>query len=128
MSHAIPPELVMEPLHSGARIAHAAGHDIIDCKNCGFKHALPLPDAGALAREYAENYYAEEKPDFIAHAGEDQAWFELAQTDRLEAFEKLLGPGRRRMLDIGCGPGFFLATAKARGWDTRGIEPSRQAA
>ena len=128
MSHAIPPEPVMEPLHSGARIAHAGGHDIIDCKTCGFKHALPLPDAAALAREYAENYSTEEKPDFIAHAREDQDWFQLAESDRLEAFETLLGPGRRRLLDIGCGPGFFLKTAIARGWQGHGIEPSRQAA
>src|ERR1700744_144901 len=97
--------------HDGPRIAHAKGHDIIECRHCGFKHAMPLPDAAALAREYAENYYADEKPDFIAHAREDQVWFELAQTDRLDAFECLLGPGRRRLLDIGCGPGFLLKTA-----------------
>jgi SAM-dependent methyltransferase len=127
---------VMEPLqgeaptiaHDGPRIAHAGDHDIIDCKNCGFKHALPLPDPDAMAREYAENYYSEEKPDFITHAGEDQDWFRLAETDRLDMFEKLLGPGRRRLLDIGCGPGFFLKTATLHGWQAAGIEPSRQAA
>ncbi len=67
----------------------------------------------ALEREYRENYYSEEKPNFIAHAGEDQAWFELAQNDRLAIFEKLLPSDRRRLLDIGCGPGFFLTTAIA---------------
>lgn len=128
MSHAPSPELVTDIAHRGPRIAHAKGHDIIACEICGFRHALPLPDPQMLAREYAENYYADEKPDFIAHAGEDQDWFALAQTDRLDAFEKLLGPGRRRLLDIGCGPGFFLKTAIARGWDAHGIEPSRQAA
>jgi SAM-dependent methyltransferase len=132
MSHAASPDIFApehdQGSHRGPRIAHARGHDIIDCAVCGFKHALPLPDPAALAREYAENYYADEKPDFIAHAREDQAWFELAQTDRLELFEKLLGPGRRRLLDIGCGPGFFLKTAIARGWQAAGIEPSRQAA
>jgi len=114
--------------HEGELLASANGHDIIACEACGFRHAVPLPDPSALIREYAENYYAEEKPTFLAHAGEDQAWAELAQIDRLEIMEKLLGPGRRRILDIGSGPGFFLQTAMKRGWDALGIEPSRQAA
>lgn len=114
--------------HQGARIARANGHDIIACEMCGFRHAIPLPDPDALEREYRENYYAEEKPTFLAHAGEDQEWAILAQSDRLEAFERILGPGRRRLLDIGSGPGFFLKAARDRGWQVRGIEPSRQAA
>lgn len=129
MSHAASPsEFLQDGKHNGPRIARAKNHDIIECFTCGFKHALPLPDPAALEREYRENYYAEEKPNFIAHAGEDQAWFELAQNDRLEIFEKLLPPSRRRLLDIGCGPGFFLATAIKRGWTGHGFEPSRQAA
>ncbi len=119
-------QFLQDGRHNGPRIARAQNHDIIDCFDCGFKHALPLPDPAALEREYRENYYADEKPNFIAHAGEDQAWFELAQNDRLEIFEKLL-PGRK-LLDIGCGPGFFLATAIKRGWSGHGFEPSRQAA
>lgn len=113
--------------HEGARIAHAKGHDILDCRACGFRHAVPLPDPAAMEREYRETYYAEEKPTFLSHAGEDQAWAELAQTDRLEVFEHCLAPARRRLLDIGSGPGFFLATAQQRGWQVKGIEPSRQA-
>lgn len=114
--------------HAGARIAHAKGHDIVDCRACGFRHAVPLPDPTAMEREYSETYYAEEKPTFLAHAGEDQAWAELAQTDRLEIFETLLPTARRRLLDIGSGPGFFLKTAQTHGWNAKGIEPSRQAA
>ena len=121
-------EFLRDGRHNGPRIAGAGSHSIIDCFECGFRHALPLPDPAALEEEYRQNYYADEKPSFIAHAGEDQDWFVLAQTDRLEAFERRLGAGRRRLLDIGCGPGFFLKTAIARGWQAHGIEPSRQAA
>ena len=128
MSHAAGKEIVRDAGHQGPRLARAGDHDIIDCGPCGFKHALPLPDPAAMEHAYREDYYAQEKPTFLTHAGEDQAWAELAQTDRLESFEKILGPGRRRLLDIGSGPGFFLATAKARGWQVKGIEPSRQAA
>ncbi len=129
MSHAASPsEFLRDGHHNGPRIAHAKGHDIIDCFACGFRHVLPLPDPASLEQAYRENYYADEKPSFIAHAGEDQAWFELAQNDRLAIFEKILPSPRRRLLDIGCGPGFFLKTALARGWSAHGIEPSRQAA
>lgn len=114
--------------HQGPRIAAINGHDVIECGMCGFRHAVPLPDPEILEREYREKYYAEEKPTFLAHAGEDQEWAILAQADRLESFERLLGPGRRRLLDIGSGPGFFLKAAAERGWRVLGVEPSRQAA
>lgn len=114
--------------HEGPRVATANDYDVIHCAVCGFRHVVPLPDPAELDAAYRANYYAEEKPTFLAHAGEDQAWAELAQTDRLETFERILGPQRRRLLDIGCGPGFFLKTAKARGWRVFGIEPSMQAA
>ena len=128
MDHAAvsPAQFLRDGAHNGPRIATAKNHDIIDCFACGFRHVLPLPDPASLEQEYREKYYADEKPNFIAHAGEDQAWFELAQNDRLTIFEKLVGG--RRLLDIGCGHGFFLKTAIARGWDAHGIEPSRQAA
>ncbi len=114
--------------HEGPCIARKRGYDIIHCELCGYRHAVPLPSPAQLEREYRETYYGDEKPTFLAHAGEDQQWAEIAQTDRLESFERILGPGRRRILDVGSGPGFFLATALARGWRALGIEPSRQAA
>lgn len=127
-SHATKPlQFLQDGRHNGPRIATARGYDIIDCFACGFRHVLPLPDSASLEQEYRQNYYATEKPTFIVHAGEDQDWFGLAQNDRLEAFERRLDMGRRRLLDIGCGPGFFLATAIGRGWQAHGIEPSRQA-
>jgi 2-polyprenyl-3-methyl-5-hydroxy-6-metoxy-1,4-benzoquinol methylase len=128
MSHAAANSIIRDGDHGGRCVARREQHAIIECEACGFRHALPLPDARDLERAYREDYYASEKPTFLVHAGEDQAWAQLAQTDRLEIFESLLPPDRRRLLDIGCGPGFFLETAMRRGWLAQGIEPSRQAA
>jgi SAM-dependent methyltransferase len=114
--------------HHGMLVTRKDGYDVIACYVCGFRHVVPLPDPAALEEAYREAYYTVEKPTFLSHAGEDQEWAALSQRDRLESFERLLPPGRRRILDIGCGPGFFLKTAKERGWTTRGVEPSRQAA
>jgi len=114
--------------HDGALVTRKDGYDVIACDVCGFRHVIPLPDPTALEQAYREAYYTVEKPTFLSHAGEDQEWAALAQRDRLESFERLLPAARRRILDIGCGPGFFLKTAKERGWTVRGLEPSRQAA
>lgn len=114
--------------HQGQKLARVQEFDVIACETCGFRHAVPLPDPDSLIAAYREAYYSEEKPAYLVRAAEDQAWAELGQNDRLESLESLLGPQRRRLLDIGSGPGFFLKTAKERGWVTKGIEPSRQAA
>src|SRR5271154_2455484 len=97
MSQAAQQDIMRDGMHAGPCLAEAKDHRIIECEACGFKHALPLPVPAALEQAYRENYYAEEKPNFLAHAGEDQAWFELSQTDRLEIFARLLAPERRRL-------------------------------
>jgi SAM-dependent methyltransferase len=114
--------------HDGPLVTRARGYDVIACAVCGFRHVLPLPTPAELERTYRDAYYSEEKPNFLAHAGEDQEWAALAGRDRLESCEKLLPDNRRRLIDIGCGPGFFLKIAKERGWNATGLEPSRQAA
>src|SRR5262249_55718045 len=113
--------------HSGALVTRAKGHDVVECALCGFRHVMPLPDPAELERAYRETYYTQEKPTFLQHAGEDQEWAEIFQRDRLEIFERLIPREKRRLLDIGSGPGFFLKTAKDRGWRVLGVEPSRQA-
>jgi SAM-dependent methyltransferase len=114
--------------HEGPLVSKLKMHEVIACRICGFRHVVPLPDPSELESAYREKYYTDEKPTFLAHAGEDADWGEIASRDRLEAFERLLPGDRRHLLDIGCGPGFFLKTAQERGWRVLGIEPSRQAA
>ena len=121
-------QAIAQQAHKGRHVARSKGYDIIHCEICGFRHVLPLPDPSQIEGVYRELYYSVEKPTFLAHAGEDQDWAGLAQVDRLEIFEGLVGRDQRRLLDIGSGPGFFLKTAKLRGWQVMGIEPSRQAA
>lgn len=114
--------------HQGPRIGAASGYDIIACETCGFRHVVPLPGAEDMAEAYTKDYYTQEKPKYLEEASEDQRWASLMQNDRLVTFESLLGSKRRKLLDIGSGPGFFLQTAMQRGWQARGIEPSHAAA
>lgn len=116
------------PRHTGMIIDQADGYDVLECETCGFRHIMPIPDPAQLKKVYEEEYYSTEKPDYFKHYEEDGEWWNLSYDDRLDYFEAHLSVDRRRILDIGSGPGFFLRRGKERGWQTLGIEPSRQAA
>jgi SAM-dependent methyltransferase len=114
--------------HAGAVLHRAHGFDVVDCAHCGFRHVLPLPTPQALAEVYTHDYYRTEKPLYIERYLEDRDWWECVYTERYEWLEAALPATRRRLLDVGSGPGLFLASGRDRGWTVRGIEPSTQAA
>ncbi|SKA92841.1 Methyltransferase domain-containing protein [Prosthecobacter debontii] len=113
--------------HHGSVQASANGFDIIDCQAQGFKHAIPVPTAEELTNAYKHEYYSSEKPLYLERHREDLEWWNMVYAERYETLEAHLPQGRRRLLDVGSGPGFFLLHGKGRGWDVMGIEPSVQA-
>lgn len=114
--------------HRGETIESVDGFDVIECESCGFRHVMPLPSVAELDEEYRKHYFTAAKPDYVAQQREDLEWWSLVHGDRYELFERLLAGGRRRLLDVGSGPGFFLSHGRARGWSTVGVEPSEHAA
>jgi len=114
--------------HRGAALDREGTFRVIECEACGFRHVVPLPDAEELRDVYRHEYYAVEKPLYLERSREDEPWWRVVHGERFETFEELLGPGRRRALDVGSGPGVFLAVGEERGWETLGVEPSEQAA
>jgi len=114
--------------HTGPVVDAVQGVEVVDCETCGFKHVVPVPSPAELEHVYREEYFSREKPLYIERHLEDADWWRLAYGDRYETFEELLPPDRRRILDVGSGPGLFLRTGAERGWRTLGVEPSRQAA
>ncbi|HEY4705871.1 MAG TPA: class I SAM-dependent methyltransferase [Thermodesulfobacteriota bacterium] len=115
-------------MHNGIIIEKANGFCIKDCSDCGFIHIDPIPPPDELDRVYSEEYYKDEKPQFIERVIEDLKWWDSVYDDRYDFFESRLPFGRRFVLDIGCGPGYFLKRGMDRGWRCTGIEPSKQAA
>jgi len=114
--------------HAGAALDAANGFTVIDCDACRFKHIVPIPTPAALADVYGHEYYAVEKPLYIQRHVEDREWLDLVYAERYDAFERLLPAGRRRLLDVGSGPGFFVKHGVDRGgWSVRGLEPASQA-
>ncbi len=114
--------------HKGTVLDSINGYDVIECAVCRFKHIIPIPDAEQLKTVYEEEYYSVEKPLYFKRTKEDLEWWNLLYGDLFDSFEEHLPQDQRRILDVGSGPGYFLLFGRQRGWQTKGIEPSRQAA
>ena len=114
--------------HSGIILGSKNGYDIIDCKKCGFYHAVPIPTPKDLDEYYKKQFYASTKPGYCEEHERDHEWRSMTYRGHLDLFEKHMSSKGKRILDIGSGPGLFLKYAKDNGWDAVGIEPSTQAA
>ncbi len=111
--------------HSGRVLDTVGGIEVIECDGCGFKHIAPIPSDEELRSYYSEGF-VQERPLYIEKLEEDLEWWNTVYDDRYGFLEGRLPEGRRRVLDIGCGLGHFLNRGRKRGWQTLGIEPSRQ--
>lgn len=112
--------------HCGHMLSEKDGYKVIACEACAFAHAIPIPDDKTLNEFYAKKYYQSTKPDYAQQHAKDREWWDLVYRERYTRFETILGrPGK--ILDVGSGPGFFLASGAEIGWDVTGIEPSEDA-
>jgi len=114
--------------HTGDLIDSINDYKIIHCNHCGFKHAIPIPTNEFLDNYYKKSYFEKRKPDYFTLQKEDEKWWNMVFQERIEKFENNLEGEGRRILDVGCGPGFFLKKCKEMGWETIGLEPSPLAA
>ncbi|MGH3426274.1 MAG: class I SAM-dependent methyltransferase [Mycobacteriales bacterium] len=83
---------------------------LVRCRNCGLVLAGRHPTDAELARKYGD----------YSRADYDSPITRLRYRELLDSFE----PYRRtnRILDMGCGIGFFLEEARRRGWEAHGSE------
>ena len=90
---------------------------VVQCQRCGLIYQNPQPNEPELNKIYDGDYftynylhYEKERTDYFHNI-----WSEI---------EKIVGSSGR-LLDIGCGVGFFLKVASETGWKVQGIEPSQ---
>jgi SAM-dependent methyltransferase len=112
--------------HQGPVLADdGRGHHVVDCADCGFAHLSPRPDAKALAVYYRRAFYETHgASDWADKEAAEQGYWAIEHADRLATFAALIGRPTGALLDVGCGAGWLLAHAAARGWDVLGVEPS----
>lgn len=102
-------------------IARQNGFRIVRCRACGLVYVNPRPRSDRLLAWYA---------DYHTRNGANEAsWDRLMGGVFRESVEILCasrnGSDRRRLLDVGCGFGGFVAAMRERGWDAEGVDPSR---
>ncbi len=112
--------------HSGTTLDTKDGVRVINCRVCGFAHVYPLPGDKELKHFYEQEFYQHERPNYFSETKEDLSWWTATYNNYYKLLERRAKG--RTLLDIGSGPGHFLACGKRRGWKTVGIEPSSPAA
>lgn len=106
-------------------LAHVAvspvkGHStLVRCNNCGLAYVNPRHSVQREKQFYQSEYH---------EAHDDRIWRDA----RINIFKVNLAKiesrqQRGRILDVGCGRGYFLELARKNGWDTYGVELSRSA-
>ncbi len=91
--------------------------EIWECGVCGLIFANPMPvPVGGL-----NQHYSMDADSYFEH--HDSAVRMKSADDLIKQAEEILGR-TGKLLDVGTGRGEFVLTAKNRGWDVTGIEPS----
>lgn len=99
--------------------------NIVQCKSCQFKFTNPIPTPEKLGDYYkSESYisHSDTKKGLIAKLYHLVRTYTLKQ--KLKYVSKCVSRGT--ILDYGCGTGMFLEVCKQSGWNTIGVEPSKE--
>ena len=124
-------ERVACPVCGGARsrcYVRKFGLDLVKCRDCGLVYANPrLREAELLERYESPLFFDEYLRNFrAAPEGYDPAFVRGHYRIFLDIAGRYFAPGKK-LLDVGCGAGFFVKAAEEAGWKAEGIEISRLA-
>ncbi len=95
---------------------------LVKCLYCGLGYVDPLPDVKTAA-PYDENYFQQYAEQGVAFAGGDGI-VSVYLRKRLALLESWVEK-KGCLLDVGCGKGYFVEYAQAKGWKAIGLDVSR---
>lgn len=105
----------------------APGLGLVKCRKCTLVFVDPMPGPPQLKDIYEGRYYNSENSLEMGYDNyfDEEENIRKTALKRLKYMERHVRKGR--LLDVGCAFGFFMDTAKKRGWDVCGIDISRLA-
>jgi 2-polyprenyl-3-methyl-5-hydroxy-6-metoxy-1,4-benzoquinol methylase len=98
----------------------------VACRRCGHQYLDPRPGVSELDVIYPSNYYSFVGTTNALVARLQRVW----EGGKVKLYRELIGEGRRRILDVGCGDGRFLELLREFGhadWQLVGLEFDEQA-
>src|SRR4030042_4720234 len=93
------------------------GLTIVRCRNCKLMYVNPRSETEANEDFFKDSFI---KANYL-HEKERILWETSRKTRHVKLLQKLETEGYKgKLLDIGCGLGYFLKTADERGWEVFG--------
>jgi SAM-dependent methyltransferase len=90
---------------------------VVECPDCGLRALSPMPSLAELEIVNAETVHP-----FFSACLEDEQSYRAYFARKLDDLQRSRPAGR--LLDVGCGAGFFLDAARARGYRVAGVDLS----
>ncbi|MDD5530256.1 MAG: class I SAM-dependent methyltransferase [bacterium] len=108
------------PVCKYQKLLYSNHYKIIECPKCGLLRLNPLPTKEDISRLYSSDYYYGKEKN-RRFKGIIEFFIYLTHL-RLSKEISTLRNNKGKILDVGCGKGWFLAGCRALNWETYGTE------
>jgi len=102
------------------------GYRLVKCRGCGLVYLNPRPTQQEIHEQYSARYHIER---LLRQEPKTEKEIEQEINKNIGRGEEIVKQfgNKGKLLDIGCGVGFFIACLKNYGWDVTGIDVSEWA-
>jgi len=99
---------------------------VYKCPDCGLGFLDPRPDQNELHKLYSSNYFQKQYDEGLDPESQEMKYRLVQENHRIRFFRSMKKQGR--LLDIGCGMGYFLYACQGYGYHVEGLDISDDSA